>query len=83
MTEREDITGKLAEWRDATNVRKEVRDLAGNALAEIERLRAVLAFVQCQRENDCEVDYEPCTPVEFCKCAEDAKKRTHEQEVPK
>jgi hypothetical protein len=37
-----DIHARLVEWRDAKNLRREVRQLAGDAVAEIDKLRAAL-----------------------------------------
>lgn len=38
-----DIVDELKRWRDATNLRKEVRELCGRAAAEIEALRRLIA----------------------------------------
>lgn len=43
-----DIVKRLTEWRDATNVRMEVRELARDALAEIERLSTEIAHLQAR-----------------------------------
>ena len=53
------------------------------AADEIERLRGKLAFVEAQIKNDCDVDMEPCTPADYCLCAQNAAEalNIHKQET--
>lgn len=59
-----DVVDDLREWRDAGNIRRSLRDLCGEAIVEIERLRAVLSQYG-RHTSDCDYSddrgWKPCS----------------------